>query len=471
MDVTSFMLLFFLVPASIFSVFAQVELPPNSSSIQGRAIPVITLTTNTILIVKVTAVFTETDVIIASPVVVVAFTKLSTSIDAAIASHIALVSSQSTESLPSSIAPSAPVDRTGTAHLTLITSDRAQTSSSSSSDPSILSDTTYTIDTTSITPGHDESYPSSSRIHLSTFSVPFKTTGETRSILISSHTAQGSSSRFSTNLPTTTPIIVETTSISSSSTQILPTTSLSYDLDSTTVKWITKSASLSPSTTTTTITYPQDGFGFYPSEIAENWNGNMAAHAIQSSTSGHTLQTSEISIIRTILEISTATVPTATVYVIASSSQNTSSTSNSKSLLDTARLSSSGFSSESSTIVTAKLIPASTFANNSVVPPSLTMSAQPLLSSSRLEISNSSATTTTSKLPYLNTTYLLSHFEQSLPASSLIRSSNNSSFLISHTTPIPPLLETKTSTDQTDTSILFDSGDQHYADILLFFHH
>ncbi|KAB8298783.1 hypothetical protein EYC80_000957 [Monilinia laxa] len=463
MDVTSFMLLFFLVPASIFSVFAQVELPPNSSSIQGRAIPVITLTTNTILIVKVTAVFTETDVIIASPVVVVAFTKLSTSIDAAIASHIALVSSQSTESLPSSIAPSAPVDRTGTAHLTLITSDRAQTSSSSSSDPSILSDTTYTIDTTSITPGHDESYPSSSRIHLST-------AHGSSQLNIFSYT-QGSSSRFSTNLPTTTPIIVETTSISSSSTQILPTTSLSYDLDSTTVKWITKSASLSPSTTTTTITYPQDGFGFYPSEIAENWNGNMAAHAIQSSTSGHTLQTSEISIIRTILEISTATVPTATVYVIASSSQNTSSTSNSKSLLDTARLSSSGFSSESSTIVTAKLIPASTFANNSVVPPSLTMSAQPLLSSSRLEISNSSATTTTSKLPYLNTTYLLSHFEQSLPASSLIRSSNNSSFLISHTTPIPPLLETKTSTDQTDTSILFDSGDQHYADILLFFHH
>lgn len=544
MLVTSFTLLFFLVHASIFSVFAQVELPSNSSSVQASDIPVITLTANTILIVKVTAVFTETDVIIASPVTVVTFTRLSTSIDAGIASHIALVSSQSTGSLPSSIEPSAPADETGTSHITLITSDPAQTFSSSN-DPSIISDTTHTIDTTSITSGDDQSYPSGSMVHLSTpvdsrestlpnsstskpvqsspsnptsniltpidaaptahlsaissgtvqsfsysssnpfiettnvshifpvsasltqnptsnpsrsLSVPSKSTEMTQSTLISSHTVQSSSSQFSTDLARTTGITIETNSDSSFPTKSSPTSSSSYDLDSTTVKWITKSSSLSPSTTTTTITYPRNGFGFHPSELGENQNVNMAAHAIQSSTSSRSLQMSEMNIISTISEISRITVPATTVYVTTSSSQNTTSINDSKSLLNTAKVSSSSFSSESSLSVTAKIIPASTFANNSTALPSLTTSAEAVPSSSRLRTSITSTMTITSKLPYFNTTYLLTQAEQNFPTSSPIGSSNNSSILISRTSPISPHLETKTSTNQTDTTNTSNPG-------------
>ncbi|QSZ32354.1 hypothetical protein DSL72_001928 [Monilinia vaccinii-corymbosi] len=579
MHTTLLPFLLFLVYPSIIFVLAQLELPLGSSLPQTPAIPVLTLTTNAILILDVTSIITKTDVIIVSPTMLATFTKLSTSIDTAImthgtsissrptqsffstepsmsidktdtnctdsissnpaqsspsnvlstlidtavTTHIAPISSNPDECLPSTVL-STSIGKADTTHTTFISSRPTHTSpSSSSGDLPMPADTTDTTEMASISTPLVQSSPSNSTSHLSmpidtaettltipstsqpipssidtaliahstsisshtvqnspsnppshlltdttkmpdvdsispsptqslpysssgSLSIPLLTTEITRTTLISSHTDQSSSYKLPSNFPTTTVITIQDTSILSYPAQSLPSSSSSYQPDSTTVVWITRSAWLSPSTTTTTVTYPLDGFRFTPTDLAGSRNMKIAAHEIQTYRDSHSLQISTINTV-TLLGISATTVPVAINYVKPPSSQNSTSASDSNFLFDTSKTLNSGFGSESNATVTTEMIPTSTLVNNPAVIASLKMSAQAMTLSSRMGNSIPGTIATTSKLPDLNSAYPLTHSYQDPPTSSLIRL--GSSFLINHTAPISPISppsETKIST-------------------------
>lgn len=428
---------------------------------------------------------------------------LPTTINTVLQSPITTASLHATQSLLS-IVLSTPIDTMDTIQPTPISSYMAQNSSSSS-----LINTLTPVaskDTAHDTPISSHSTPTSIRILPSKLSTSLDTDYTTQNVLTSSNPSQhspskspnGSSTLMDTTklAPTTssssspvqsspssslshvpTPINptattpMHTTLLTSKSSENLPSSSSSDRHDTITIEWITRSMYLTPSTITTTITYPTDRLHVNPSvfgDFTASSSVTLATQAIQLPASSNTLHTPTNKIVSTIIDMHTIAPPTTTSHITTTSSHDWILITDFESLFRTMSIMNSESGSELSSVSSTDIKPTLIFVNESASLRDVSTNTQ-IRPSSLNPINNSYDPSIMGAAPTLPYSVLRNPLTHSLPrssTSSLSWLSRNSSFLTTHTTSGLPSPDTRTPTSQTfdpshssNTSYIFHTAD------------